>query len=933
MTTRGCLGGYALAVSVGAVVAASAGQVLANPLAPVNVRFTRYNIDPDDGFLQGAPDPLFRVEVAGVSRRHEFDYFCQGSIFPPVGCIIPAPPPQEWIPLRPPIDLNRDIPFRVGNTDASKVPVRIEFIESDTTADNLLLTAALNIDLYSDSFSGTFLNNGATLNGRMGEEMCVFAGRNGMCFIITGSGDRDGDGLLDVWEGSNAVPTEAGPLDLSMADPARKDIFLEIDWLAGSQPTRAVLRRVAESFERAPFWAGSVPDPNFLGIRLHVDTGGLTETDASGNSVLVGENLGGGNGLRSPSAQWCGMQDGPDPTAIPFYYQVKASNFAKNREGIYHYAIAKRINNCDACGTGNVNVGGCGEQGGDDMLLDFRHRAAIDAMTGQPLLPFENADAALLMHELGHNLNINHGGAATDSQDCKPPHLSVMNLFYGTGIPRDAAAGRTWIDFSPPLSAGGELRAPIDGRGERVFLSDLVETALDETTPFNTTGLFVFRFMTYVNGAGLLTRSHLFNTLFDWNGDGATNNPTATANIDINPTTGGFPACNTPPNNAIGTVTNHNDWAVIQMRLQQGADLVGGPGQLPVREPTRAEIEAIGGIRPAGDLSVALEGPAVVAVGASVAITARVNNAGAEPAQVTLTVTLPAGITPTSSTAGCTTAGAVITCAGALAAGASQPFTFTLLIGPNTTGQGRAITASVTSDSIADTNPANNQASLPLRLPPALQVPPDVTISTCASPNIGQATASAEDGGPVVISSDAPAVFPVGITVVTWTATDSRGVQATGQQRVTAVLGDDASCCPTGSNVIRGTAGDDVLAGTAGSDCILGLAGADVISGHGGNDVLSGGAGSDVIDGGDGDDTVFGGSGLNSLHGGAGDDLVVGGNDSEVVTGGDGNDRLQGGGGNDNISGGAGNDVVEGGDGADVCSATPGQDVVLTCAP
>jgi Ca2+-binding RTX toxin-like protein len=296
-------------------------------------------------------------------------------------------------------------------------------------------------------------------------------------------------------------------------------------------------------------------------------------------------------------------------------------------------------------------------------------------------------------------------------------------------------------------------------------------------------------------------------------------------------------------------------------------------------------------------------------------------------------VTLPAGITPTSSTAGCTTAGAVITCTPALAAGANQAFTFTLLIGPNTTGQGRAITASVTSDSIADTNPANNQASLPLRLPPVLQVPPDVTISSCASPNIGQATATAEDGGPVVISNDAPAVFPVGVTIVTWTATDSRGVQATGQQRVTAVLGDDASCCPMGSNVIRGTAGDDVLAGTAGTDCIIGLGGGDVISGLGGNDVLSGGAGSDVIDGGDGNDTVFGGPGLNSLHGGAGDDLVVGGDDSEVVTGGDGNDRLQGHGGNDNISGGAGNDVVEGGAGTDVCSAAPGQDVVLSCAP
>jgi hypothetical protein len=929
--------GRAALVVLAAALALSAAEARANPRAPIDIRFTKYNMDPDDGFFGGAPEPYFLVTVAGTrGSTRRFDYFCDGG-FPPGGCIIPAPPPAEWIPLSPPIDENRKVTFRVGNTDANLVPVRIEFNEADTTGDDQLLTVDLTLDLHTRAVTGQLLNTGGAINGVVGEEICTFSGRSGMCFVVNGPGDRDGDGLLDVWEGNNAVETEDGPLDLSRADPDHKDIFVEIDWVPGSQPTRAVIQRVKDSFLRAPYWAGLVLDPNFEGIRLHVDTGALTEADASGNQVPVGDDLGGGAPVSMMPAGWCGMQDKPDPASIPFYYQVKAADFAGNREGIFHYAIAKTFNNCDACGGGNLNVSGCGEQGGDDMLFDFRHRAAIDAMTtGVALRAIENADAALLMHELGHNLNLNHGGAANDSQDCKPPYLSVMNLFNGSGIPADVNGTATWVDFSPPLTAGGVLRTPIDGRGDRLFLSDLVETDLDETVPFNTTGAFVFRFLTYVNGTGFLTRDHLYNTPFDWNGDGAPNNASATANIDINPTAGPaaglLPSCAQAQNTALGTVTNHNDWVAISMRLQEAADVSGAPTRLPDREPTRQEIDVVAGLRAVTDLAVSLEGPPGATVGETILVTARVNNLGAAATDAGLTVTLPAGVTHAGNSGGCAVAGAVISCpADPLAGGATRVVTFNLVVGANTVGVSRVVRASVSAATSTDPNPGNNEALLPILLRPTLVVPPDLTITGCAAPNIGQATATAEDGGAVDIRNDAPAVFPLGATVVTWTATDSRGLQTTGRQTVTAILGDDASCCPAGSNVIRGTAGDDVLTGTAGNDCLLGLGGGDVISGLGGDDLLSGGAGADVIDGGPGNDVILGGPGGNSLHGGPGHDVVTGGDDSEVLSGGDGNDRLEGRGGNDNLSGGAGDDVVDGGPGSDVCSAAPGQDSLLAC--
>ncbi len=146
-------------------------------------------------------------------------------------------------------------------------------------------------------------------------------------------------------------------------------------------------------------------------------------------------------------------------------------------------------------------------------------------------------------------------------------------------------------------------------------------------------------------------------------------------------------------------------------------------------------------------------------------------------------------------------------------------------------------------------------------MPPTLTAPPDVVISSCVNADIGQATASGRCG--VSVTNDAPAKFPLGTTIVTWTATTPAGNTVTAQQRVTAILEADASCCPAGTNIIVGTNGHDHLKGTAGSDCILGLGGNDTINTKGGNDYVAGG---------DGNDTIVLGAGTNFAWGGVGDD-------------------------------------------------------------
>jgi hypothetical protein len=231
-------------------------------------------------------------------------------------------------------------------------------------------------------------------------------------------------------------------------------------------------------------------------------------------------------------------------------------------------------------------------------------------------------------------------------------------------------------------------------------------------------------------------------------------------------------------------------------------------------------------------------------------------------------------------------------------------------------------------------------------------VPPPVSKIGCGAVSIGQATA-ASPCGPATVTNDAPSSFPVGVTIVTWTASrttpEGDTLQAVAQQTVTVLLGDNSACCPAGYHVIKGTSNNNTLNGTSGNDCILGLGAQDTINGNGGNDIISGGDGDDVITGGAGDDMITGGtgqdritdsSGNDTLSGGDGDDRVEGGPGNDVLFGGQGQDRLICGDGNDSafgedgsdtLEGGIGNDALDGGPGTDSCAGGGGSDTFVSC--
>lgn len=94
--------------------------------------------------------------------------------------------------------------------------------------------------------------------------------------------DTDNDGLLDVWEKFGVDTNNDGIIDLDLpalgANPLRKDVFIETDYLAAPNhshgPRKDAIDRIVASFANAP-----IPNPDGTsGVQLHVDVGNLYGT-------------------------------------------------------------------------------------------------------------------------------------------------------------------------------------------------------------------------------------------------------------------------------------------------------------------------------------------------------------------------------------------------------------------------------------------------------------------------------------------------------------------------------------------------------------------------------------------------------------------------------------------------------------------------------
>jgi len=229
----------------------------------------------------------------------------------------------------------------------------------------------------------------------------------------------------------------------------------------------------------------------------------------------------------------------------------------------------------------------------------------------------------------------------------------------------------------------------------------------------------------------------------------------------------------------------------------------------------------------------------------------------------------------------------------------------------------------------------------------------------------------------ISVTSDSPDTFPLGETVITWTATDSSGNSATATQTVTVVdttapelivpedvivdsfslenlveIGDadaldlvdmlptitnDApETFPLGDTIVTWNVSDNFgnsnsfqqvvsvqACGQSLSDYnqILGTSEDDILIGTDAPDLIFALGGNDIVSGGQGNDCIIGGEGDDIIFGNAGNDHLVGGEGYDIIKGNSGDDKL---------TGGLGFDVIDGGDDHDT-SYDSASDIVIKC--
>jgi len=173
--------------------------------------------------------------------------------------------------------------------------------------------------------------------------------------------------------------------------------------------------------------------------------------------------------------------------------------------------------------------------------------------------------------------------------------------------------------------------------------------------------------------------------------------------------------------------------------------------------------------------------------------------------------------------------------------------------------------------------------------------------------SIGQANSTDLTDHSPIITNDAPEMFSLGETMVTWTAIDTFGNSVNATQKI------EVQACGkpiSYYNVIEGSFDDDIIVGTNLPDLIFA---------YGGDDIIMGEKGNDCIFGGEGDDIIFGNEGNDNLSGGEGNDIIFGNEGNDNLSGGEGNDIIKGQAGSDIITSGTGMDIIDGGDDNDTC--------------
>ena len=290
--------------------------------------------------------------------------------------------------------------------------------------------------------------------------------------------DSDGDGLPNCWEdgtlwsdgkpginfageiASLAPPWPATMRDLKLcvmvdtngsgaatteecADKDSKDIFVEIDYMEHHKPNPLALSQpqpvtsvtsVREAFNAAPVSGSSSAFP---GIKIHFQ---VDEQVAHADWLVLTPCTG-------------PLQFSQDPLSTADFDVIKKASFGTSADRAdltlkrlnakrlaFHYMLFAHQQVGTSAPTSGSLSSGCSEVAGDDVVITLGGFTSTTETENAVQVTHnrgsQDEQAGTVMHELGHNLGLRHGGH--DNVNCKPNYLSVMSYsrqFAGSPIP------------------------------------------------------------------------------------------------------------------------------------------------------------------------------------------------------------------------------------------------------------------------------------------------------------------------------------------------------------------------------------------------------------------------------------------------------------------------------------------------------------------
>ena len=319
--------------------------------------------------------------------------------------------------------------------------------------------------------------------------------------------DDDADGIPDCAEqagrGFHGVPY----YDYG-ARPGQRDLFVEFDWVVGRRPSAGA--KWIDDLKRVMAIAG---------ITVHIDVGDAIDQDGVAGNNPANYDLCGGNELPWQPIEMC--SGAGCPAGVSSVYDLKDKYMDRNRRYVFHYSML--ADGQDA--QGNLSYGGIANWPGNTSI--------------------NNQDQAIV-HELGHNLSLGHGGA--NAVNYKPNYYSEMNYSF----PGPLVIGQNDHEIyyghynTPGTSTSNPCRSlyyysNVSGypRFEKVFSSGTAAT-IDENNLDETLGIS--------NGAGLS---------IDWNCNGA---------IDV-----GTYALDLNGDGSLTTLEDHDDYSALTIWSASGS--------------------------------------------------------------------------------------------------------------------------------------------------------------------------------------------------------------------------------------------------------------------------------------------------------------------------------------------------------------------------